>query len=156
MLISTDDGHFGFVIARLAGHGMFRFQMIIGGQVIGDQEPCMLGSAMHRLGNLASLNDARLGRLSESPAEVVRILRSEEEFHDAVTLSLAESLDQWLIQSYLYRGDATVLAQEYRNGELDGPVLVSVVSPQDYHSLVELVGHFWRTESDSPVVAESA
>lgn len=50
MRVSTDDEQFGFLVTRLTGSDMFKFHLIMSGQLIGDSEPCILGSAMKQLG----------------------------------------------------------------------------------------------------------
>jgi hypothetical protein len=54
-------------VTQLGGHRMFRFQMVIDGQVVGDEEHCIPGSAMHRLGNLRHLDNERLHGIAADP-----------------------------------------------------------------------------------------
>jgi hypothetical protein len=154
MRISTDDGRFGFLASPLNGRGMFRFQLIIDGRLIGDTEPCILGSAMSRLGDLRFLDDERLGRLADDPAEVFETLRSDELLHDIATLSLAESLDGWLIHGYLSANNVILLAREYQAGALHGPVLVSIVDAIEYGSIFDATRSYWQKASDkgSPII----
>lgn len=147
MRVSTDGGRFGFILTWVAGD-MFRFRIIVGGQSIGEDDPCILGSAMHRLGHLKRLDDARLRRLSVDPAEVFSVLRTDEMLHDAATLSLAESLDRWLIHGYVCQGDVTFLAQEYGNGELGGPILTSVVAESEYYSIFDAIHRYWKAAAN--------
>lgn len=145
MKISTDDGLFGFVLAPLSGAGMFRFQMIVGGRLIGDTEACILGSAMYRLSNLRRLADERLGRVFEEPGAVVSALCTNDGLHDAATLSLAESLDRWRLHGYVHDGKVNVLAQGYnQSGEVEGLVLASVVNVPEYELMIETVRHYWQ------------
>lgn len=144
MRFSTDDGRFGFIVTPLAGRHMFRFQMIIESQVIGDTEECILGSAMATLANLKPLDDERLARLSSDPAAVLSTLSLDETLHDDAVLSLAESVDRWLMCGYIYEGNATMLAQEYGTGDdLVGRVLVSVVPAVEYSTIIAAVRSYW-------------
>lgn len=144
MRFSTDDGRFGFIVSPLAGHQMFRFQIVIDGQVIGNTEECILGSAMARLANLRSLDDERLTGLSVEPALLLSMLRADEVLHDDVVLSLAESVDRWLICGYIHKGNAAMLAQEYDNdGTLVGRVLVSMVPIIEYDAVVSMARSYW-------------
>lgn len=146
MRVSTDDGRFGFILSPVAGK-MFRFQLIVDGRSIGDNEPCILGSAMHRLRHLQVLDDQRLTRLFDDPAAVSSALRSDESLHDAATLSLAESLDGWLVHGYIYNGQAAILAQEYVRGELAGPILVSALDMAEYDLIFAAAHDYWKTAS---------
>jgi hypothetical protein len=130
----TDDGGFGLLIAPLPGRDMFRFQMIIGDQLIGDSEPCILGSAMWQLRNLPFLADSRFGSLRDHLAEVLPLLRCDQEIHDATSLSLAESLDLWLINGYIYQGSATVLAMH--DPAAADSALISTMSLTAYEPVV--------------------
>lgn len=148
MQFLTDDGGFGFLVTPLGGRNMFRFQLIIAGQVVGDSEPCILGSAMKRLGSLARLDDERLSLLSSEPATVVSILCSEEDLHDAAILSLAESLDHWMICGYMYQGSAVMLAQEYRASQVGNPLLISHIDAAEYGSIFDATRSYWSKVND--------
>src|SRR5262249_35615718 len=134
---------FGLIVAKLAGQHMFRFQMIIDGRVIGDTDECIIGSAMARLTNLGQLDDPRLAVLATDPAAVLSLLETDEALHDTAIVSIAESLDQWLICSYIYRDTATLLAQEIRGDDLVGPILVSAVPVADYSIVMDAVRTYW-------------
>jgi hypothetical protein len=131
------------IVTPLAGQHMFRFQMIIDGQVIGDTDGCIIGSAVTGLTNLKQLEEPWLARVSTDPAAVLSILETDETLHDDTVLSIAESLDGWLICGYIYRGEATMLAQEIRGDDLVGPVLVSAVPMADYSAIVDAVRSYW-------------
>jgi len=143
MRLLTDDGRFGFVVTPLVGHGMFRFQIIVDGQLIGDRDPCPVGTAMKQLGDLPHLDDKRLGQLSANPVALLTALRFDEVLHDAATLSLAESLDRWLIYGYVYEGGITMIAQAYEEGAVVGSISVSVVGSAEYDSIVDAVRSYW-------------
>jgi hypothetical protein len=142
MRFSTDDDRFGFVVTPVHG-AMFRFQIIVARRLIGTDEACILGSAMHRLRSLNALADQRLGFLPEDPGAVSLALRTDEALHDAATLSLAESLDEWLVHGYVFNGKVTILAQHYEGGELAGPVLVSVLEKNEYDQVIGAAYDYW-------------
>lgn len=148
MRFLTDDGRFGFLAAPMPGRDMFRFQMIIGEQLIGDSEPCILGSAMWQIRNLPHLTDPRFGSLSEHLAELMPLLRCDQEIHDAATLSLAESLDPWLINGYIYQGSVTFLAIRDR-AALDS-AFISTMSLTDYEPVVGALYEYWKTPPNRP------
>jgi hypothetical protein len=143
MRFLTDNGEFGFLIRPLTGRGMFQFQLVVAGQVIGDSEPCILGSAMKQLGSLPRLDDERLALISSDPAVVMSALRSDEELHDATTLSLAESLDRWSINGYMYKGSAVMLAEACGEDSATSPLLVSIVDAAEYQSIVDVIRSYW-------------
>ena len=143
MRFSTDDGRFGFIVAPLPGQHMFRFQMVVDGQVIGDTEENIIGSAMGTLEELKQLDDPRLAGLSSDPAAVIAILLTDESLHDEAVLSLAESLDRWLVCGYVYQGATTILAQGYRGHDLAGPILVSALPVADYSAVLDAARTYW-------------
>jgi hypothetical protein len=143
MRFLSDDGRFGFLVTPLAGRGMFRFQLVIDGRLIGDTEPCFLGTAMRVLGNLPHLNDERLGLLSSDPDVVLSALLSEEQLHDPTTLSIAESLDRWLIHGYVYEGNVVMIARGDEDGLLTGPTLISIVGSAEYGPVFDAAYSYW-------------
>ena len=144
MRVSTDDGRFGFILEPVAGN-MVRFQIIVDGRSIGDDEPCIIGSAIYGLQRLKTLDDGRLGCLPDDPVAVSLALSTDEDLHDAATLSLAESLDQWLIHGYIFNGRVAILAQEYERGELAGPILISVLDKAEYDRIFGILHDYWTT-----------
>ncbi|MCX5391288.1 hypothetical protein [Streptomyces sp. NBC_00094] len=147
----TDDGRFGFLVAPLEGRGMFRFQLIVDSQLIGDTEPCILGTAMARLKGLTHLDDDRLGLLFSDRDVVLSALLTEEELHDRTTLSIAESLDGWLIHGYVYKGNVVVVARGDEDGSLTGPTLVAVVASAEYAPIVEAARNYWSSVNSSSI-----
>jgi hypothetical protein len=124
---------------------MYRFQLIIHGELVGDTEPCFLESAMRSFGHLHQLDDSRLGRISADATAVMATVDSDDVLHDAALLQVAESLDGWKIRGYLYEGDATVLAQKYASGPggVEGPILVSIVPLAEYCSVFGASRDYW-------------
>ena len=126
MFISTDDGQFGMILTRAGSDGMFRFQLIVGGRLIGDADPCVPASGLRQLEQLKPLEDVRVGGLLDSPAGMAAFLRSD-------VLVLAESLDRWLIRGFVYESDVHILAQECPNGAV---VLASTVDIGEYELIM--------------------
>ncbi|WP_435126197.1 hypothetical protein [Micromonospora tulbaghiae] len=145
MRFSTDDGLFGFVVTPLIGSGMYRFQLVVHGELVGDTEPCFLESAMGTFGRLHQLDDSRLGQISADASSVMATIDSDDMLHDSALLSVAESLDGWKIRGYVYEGDATVLAQRYmsRPGGAEDPILVSIVPLTEYCSVFDASYDYW-------------
>ncbi|WP_405799371.1 hypothetical protein [Streptomyces sp. NBC_01506] len=149
MKFLTDDARFGFLVTPLKGRGMFRFQLIIDSQLIGDTEPSILGTAMARLGDLTHLDDDRLDLLSSDRDALLAVLLNEEELHDRTTLSIAESLDDWLIHGYVYKGNVVVVARGDEDGSLMGPTLVAVVKSAEYDQIVDAARSYWSSINSS-------
>ncbi|MFF4432074.1 hypothetical protein ACFYZ4_23205 [Streptomyces sp. NPDC001513] len=145
----TDDGRFGFLVSPLKGRGMFRFQLIIDSQLIGDTEPCILGTAMARLGSLTHLEDDRLNLFASDRDIILSALLTEEELHDRTTLSIAESLDDWLIHGYTHKGNTVVVARGDEDGSLTGPTLVAVVASAEYDSIIQAARIYWSSVNSS-------
>jgi len=142
--VSTDDGLFGIIATPLDGKGMFRFQLIVGGTLLGDEQPCILGSAMYRLRNLRRLDDAALSGRAADPETLFASLLSDDALHDAVVLELAESLDDWMVVGFLYGETVFVLAQAYEARSVrTGPVVWSRVPVSHYTAIVETVHSYW-------------
>lgn len=152
MKFTADDDRFGIVVTPQGDHHLYRFQLIVGGRLIGESEGCIVGSAMKLLGDLKCLDDQRLDILSEDPAAVSSVLLSDDEFHTASTFSVVESLDDWLVQAYIRDGKVVFLAQEYVNDEpggLRGPILVSIVDALEYDAMFDAVWHYWYRHASS-------
>jgi hypothetical protein len=145
MRFSTDDGLFGFIVTPLTDSGLYRFQVVVGGELVGDTEPCFLESAMRSLGKLNRLEDSRLGRVSADPAWVLAVIESDEVLHDAALLQVAESLDGWKVRGYVFEENATLLAQAYASAPeaTIGQVLVSIVPLAEYSSIFGAVYRYW-------------
>jgi hypothetical protein len=143
MRFLTDDGRFGFLVTPLAGRGMFRFQLIIDGRLIGDTEPCFLETAMADLGNLPHLDDERLGQLSSNPDVVLSALLFDDELHDRTTLPIAESLDCWLVNAYVYEGNVVMIARAHEDGSLASPALISIIGFAEYAPIIDAARSYW-------------
>lgn len=146
MRVSTDDERFGFIITRLDGLHMFSFQLIISGQLIGDSDPCILGSAMHQLGNLPTFDDARLAGLASDPASAIPLLHTDESLHDGSTVTGSESLDRWSVNMFIHEGCVVLLAQAYCDDDEEGPsgeLLTAFVDVAEYDLMFKVVCDYW-------------
>jgi len=145
MRFLTDDGLFGFILTPSTGSGMYRFQLVINGKLVGDREPCFLESAMRSLGSLHELVDSRLRRIFVDAGSVMDIIESDDSLHDAALLQVAESLDGWKLRGYVYEGNATFLAAGYMSGsdDMTNPISVSVVPLVEYDSVFGAAHDYW-------------
>ncbi len=145
MRFLTDDGLFGFVVTPSTSPGMYRFQLVIHGELVGDMEPCFLESAMRSLGGLHEMVDGRLRRISVDAGSVMEILESDDSLHDAALIQVAESLDGWKVRGYVYEGNATFLAASYMPGldDMKNPVSVAVVPLAEYDSVFGAAHDYW-------------
>lgn len=103
MRIATDDNAFGIFIASVAAgsdHRFFRFQLIVSGEVVGDDQPCILGSTMGYLDDIAQVDDARLGNADTDPGGVLAATFSDADLHDRLVFTHAESIDGWVVIAY--------------------------------------------------------
>jgi hypothetical protein len=153
----ADDDRFGIVVTPAGWRHMYQFRLVIGGRLIGDAEPCIIGSAMMRLGSLTTLSDPRLSLALTDPAALVRLVASagrldiesgeepgsaDTDLHDGTVLSLAESLDSWLVLGFRHDCGVVFLAS-YRAGCALDPVTAAVIEPPVYDSLVEMARVYW-------------
>lgn len=147
MRFLANEGQFGLLVTPVIGSGESRFQLIVDGRLIGDAELTFAYGAFEEMKDLPRFSDKRLGLLSEDPNLVLSALLSEEGLHDPATLALAESLDHWLIQGYVYDRNAVMVARPYEDGSLVGPTLISVLRCAEYASIVEAARCHWaRTD----------
>ena len=107
MRFLTDSGEFGFLISPTTSPRFFRFQLIVRGQIVGDRDPCILGTAMQSLPNLMVAKAPELLDRERSAEEVWELLVENDEVHDRTLLPLAESFDGLSIRGY-FRGDEAV------------------------------------------------
>jgi hypothetical protein len=149
VIFLTSDDQFGFALTKLNGRNMFEFRLVIEGELIGDREPCIIGSAMMALGELRHLNDQRLDLLFSDRDALVTVLDSDEELHDAVVLSIAESLDGWWLRGYVHEGNVVLLARERRQGRAAGKLSASVVPMVEYGSVYGAASEYWISSRDS-------
>jgi hypothetical protein len=142
---TTDDGQFGFLVEPTSYSGMYRFQLIVAGVLVGDEEPCFLESAMGTLGALPTVDDARLDAARNEPAAALEVLQTDDILHDATTLSIVESLDRWLVCAYIHDKQVVFLAQAYSDDEdvLVGPLLTAFVPVVDYVAVFGDARAYW-------------
>lgn len=147
MRLSTDDGHFGLIVTP-AGEPwdsrLFRFQLIVDSVIMGDWEPCILGSMMWKLQNLPRLEDPRLARPHLDPKATMSVLRSEAELNDPSLLNGSESLDGWLVRGYAHGTAAVVMGEPAEPAAGRGTISVAVVPLRDFESIVSTAVRYWR------------
>lgn len=140
----VDDGdRFGIILTPADGRHFYRFRLIVGGQIIGDNEPSIIGSAMNRLGHLHALSDRRLSSGLSDPDALMQLLQVDDELHDATTLSISESLDNWLLCGYRYAGDVFFVAREDPAHGTSGDVLAVSIDQFLYDSIFEMAHIYW-------------
>ena len=143
MKFADDDDRFGIILTPAEGRHFYQFRLVIGGQIIGDTEPGIIGSAMNRLGHLHALNDTRLSSDLSDPEALMRLLQVGDELHDATTLSISESLDNWLLCGYRYEGNVFFVAREDPVYETSGDVLAVSIDQSLYDSIFEMAHIYW-------------
>ncbi|MFE2528021.1 hypothetical protein ACFXEL_27725 [Streptomyces sp. NPDC059382] len=120
---------------------MFRFQIVVGGRLIGDQEGCILGSIMAQLEDRPRIDDAKFDAKID-PTGLMDMLAADESLYDATMMSSVESLDGWTLHGFIHADRFILLAREVvRDGF--GAILVGSVEKADYDSIVEAAREFW-------------
>jgi hypothetical protein len=155
-----DDDRFGIVITPAEGQHMYQFQLVIDGHTLGDAEPCIIGSAMEGLASLKALSVPRLSLAFSDPAALVRLVttigeadvesgdepdEADVDLHDSTVLSLAESLDDWLLLGFTYDSHVVFLASQYRDAGAAGEVITAVIEPSAYDSLLAASRAYWTS-----------
>jgi hypothetical protein len=134
---------------------MFAFRLVVGGRVVGDDEPFILGSVMGELQDRPSFSAGELANVETSPADAVKLLLEEEsrlqdERFESAMLQGAESLDRWLVWLYVHEAHGVALAQAVGDDQRVGPVLVSRVGLTDFRAILGSAVRYWQ-ELSSPL-----
>ena len=149
MRFSTDDGTFALIVSPAQGdHGpeFFRFQLTIDDETVGDEEPGILGSAMHFLRQVQTIDDPLLAHLvaDVDHAHTTAMTDQTAELHDRICFTHAESLDRWNIIAYQHAETVTWIARSADNASERTKIATLPVS--DYAELVEQVTTYWNRE----------
>ncbi len=142
MRFLDDSGQFGLLITPLSEYRMFRFQLIVGGQLVGDRDGCILGSVMAQLKNRPRINDKRLELLSVDVIKLMELIDADEFLHDSTIMSSVESLDRWAVYSYVQAGRFIIMAQEVSMQESKSAFAANI-SEIEFESLVDIARNFW-------------
>jgi len=146
MRVTTSDGAFGFVIERTDAPRFFVFQLVIGGELTGDRDPCILGTAMHQIKYLDALDiDPVLVARMDAP-EIIAALRSRDSWNDRSLRPLAESLDLWWVRGFICGTDVVFIAGQ-GSVEGEGPQRIAKVPIEDYDPIAGAVVDFWTAAS---------
>ena len=156
MRFIDDNDRFGLLVSPIPGQRrIFRFQLIIRGQLVGDREGSIIGSVMQGLKDQQHIDDERLDLLDTDPAAFMELFAVDQFLHDSTMMS-AESLDGWATYSYVRAGRFVVVAQEYVGweevvgayGEVvslkTGPILVANIDAAEFDSIVDAARSYWR------------
>lgn len=141
MRFLDDSGRFGLLVSPVSGHRMFRFQLVVDGQLVGDSDGCILGSVMTQLKNRPHLDDKRLDLLDADPLQFMEMLADDEFLHDSTIMSSVESLDRWTVYCYVRATRFIVVAQKVAPEA--SPILVSSIHEAEFDSIVEAARNYW-------------
>jgi hypothetical protein len=127
---------------------MFAFQLVVGGRIVGDDEPFILGSLIWELQHRPSFGAGELPDVRTKPADAVDLLlddelRLQDDRFESAMLKGAESLDRWLVWLYAHEAHGVALAQAVKDDERAGPVLVSRVGITDFRGLLDSAVRHW-------------
>ena len=143
MRVTTSDGSFGFLVESTDSPKFFVFQLVIDAQVLGDREPCILGTAMQQLQDLPTVSiDASPGNETLASG-LLSELQANDESSDATLLPLAESLDALQLRGFINGSTVTFLAQQGGATEQStSPILTSIPVPE-YDAIVAAIVTYW-------------
>ena len=88
-----------------------------------------------------SITPITIGRLDIESGEEPD--RADEALHDRTVLSLAESLDDWLVLGFRHDRAVVFLASPFQADGALGPVTAAVIEPPVFDSLVEMSSAYW-------------
>jgi hypothetical protein len=137
-----DSGRVGLLVSPVLGDRMFRFQLVVDGQLVGDQDGCILGSVMTQLKNRPRIDDKRLDLLDADPVQFMELLAVDEFLHDSTIMSSVESLDRWTVYSYVHAGRFIIVAQEVA-GQDASPIFVAGIDEAEFNSIVDAARRYW-------------
>lgn len=142
MRFVSDDGLFGFLLSPSGMQRFFRFQLVVGGELVGDSEPCIAGSAIGPLEQLLKLSDPRLDHERFTAAEVENVLSSDHQLNDASLQNFAESLDVCLVRAFIFHRWVNVLVT------CQDPPLSrrAVVRIDEFEVLLKALKEYWANE----------
>lgn len=145
MIVATDELAFGVLLSPSDRPRFWILRLLVNGDLIGDCEPCMVGSAVPIIARrppFAAI-DPRGNRTT-----VLNLLRSDAH-HDATLYPLAESFDDWEVRLYSTDQEVVVVASsDVSQGETADLRLVAVAI-DEYMAVVSTIASYWRSISDS-------
>jgi hypothetical protein len=128
----------------------FRFQLIIGGTLIGDASDSIVYSGVQDLRRLSMSTDPRLSRTGFDGAAILALAIGDKVLHDRLIHQWTDSLDQWSVAAYTTEDMAVWIAQGIDGrGNLDGPVMATQVPISAYEDIVTAVETYFREHSTS-------
>ncbi|MEU1585733.1 hypothetical protein [Micromonospora sp. NPDC005710] len=142
MRFLDDRGQFGLLVSPLAFHRLFRFQFIVEGRLVGDDEGCIIGSVMTQLTDRPRIDDERLDLLEVDPAAFMEVMATDEYLHDSTIMSSVESLDRWTVYSYVRAKCFTMVARQVSIQE-PGQILVANVDEVEFEAIVNAARTYW-------------
>lgn len=143
MRLTTSDGLFGFVIEPTTTAKFMVFQIVIEGQLIGDRAPCILGTAMQQLRNLAVINVGLPHSQKASPSVIFSALQTNDDWNDATLLPLAESLDSWQVRGFADHSEIVFLARQNGGPKESHSFRMATLPVQEYDFIVKALIDFW-------------
>src|SRR5581483_10528659 len=127
----TNEGEFGILLAKSSAGTAeanpatcrFRFQLLLDGHLIGDEEPCIPGSAFGHLRKPFRIDPAQWPDLPAEPERMYAYLDADATLHEQTRAPQAQSLEGWSTKQFVTGSRVVLLARENR-GEKSaaGPV----------------------------------
>lgn len=134
----SDDGRLGFRVKRTTSHQFYVFQLIVDGEIFGDDSPCIAGSAFGGLRSPNVVDDRRLDPDKFSAQEVDAAIFSDDALHTPCVQHLAESLDDCTILMFVFAGNVNLIVTPH-----DSHVWSRAVIPsEEFRELVAAMCHF--------------
>lgn len=142
----SDDGRLGFLVKRTTSHQFYVFQLIVDGEIFGDDTPCIAGSAFGRLRSPNVVEDRRLDPEKFSAHDVDATILSDDVLHTFCVKHLAESFDDCSIRMFLFAGKVNLLVTAH-----DSHVWSRAVIPsEEFRELVAAMCHYMGLPGPTP------
>ena len=108
MILSTTDAEFGVILVSQRNR-LFRFQLVLRGDTVGDEHECGIGSAVYWMRDLPTRVDfSNLG--SGEGRDIASLVLASDGMSDLARGPSAESLDQIEIYAWRFKETVNILA----------------------------------------------
>lgn len=153
MRFLTNEGEFGILLAKASNGAeadpamaVFRFQLLLDGELVGEAKPCNPGPAFGNLRKPCRLDADRARGLPGGPEALHAYLHADALLHAGTKGPRAASMDGWACHLFVAGSRVALLARDRRGPERDaaGAVRSCSVGIEDYFDVVGCAFEYWN------------
>lgn len=138
MILYTEDREFGVHVVPVGPYLLFRFQLLLGGAVIGDAEPTPIYSAILELTNVPEISSLDLPDIWTKKA-LKTFLKAPE--NRALIGQMSEAQDGWRNVAFRCDGNVHIIAQDHENKDR---VFGVSVEEEEYFGVAHALMAYWE------------